>query len=81
MSASFTQFTQPILPPKAWYSPEEYLVFDNAAEGRFEYMDGRITPVGAPDMVNSFDPTFRVGASPSYYGLASRLIGLRFVIS
>ena len=29
-------------------------------------------------MVNSFDPTFRVGASPSYYGLASRLIGLLF---
>ena len=41
-------------------------------------MDGRIMHVGAPIMVNSFDPTFRVGASPSYYGLASRLIGLLF---
>ena len=42
--------------PKTWYSPEEYLAFDNAAEGRFEYTDGRITPVGAPGIVNVLDP-------------------------
>lgn len=69
---------QPALPPKDWYSPEEYLAFDNAAEGRFEYMDGRIMPVGAPELVNVLDPTFRAGASPAHYGLASRLIGLLF---
>ena len=78
MLAPLVQSPQPFLPPKAWYSPEEYLAFDNAAEGRFEYMDGRITPVGAPDMVNVFDPTFRAGASPAHYGLASQLIGLLF---
>ena len=75
MSAALTQ---PKLPPKTWYSPEEYLAFDNAAEGRFEYMDGRITPVGQPDMVNVLDPTFRAGASPAHYGLSSQLIGLLF---
>ena len=68
----------PVLPPKTWYSPEEYLAFDNAAEGRFEYMDGRITPVGQPDMVNMLDPTFRAGASPAHYRLANRLAGLLF---
>lgn len=75
MSATLAQ---PALLPKTWYSPEEYLAFDNAAEGRFEYMDGRITPVGQPNMVNVLDPTFRAGASPAHYGLASRLIGLLF---
>ena len=75
MSAALAQ---PTLPPKTWYSPEEYLAFDNAAEGRFEYMDGRITPVGEPDMLNVLDPTFKAGASPAHYGLASRLIGLLF---
>ena len=75
MSAALTQ---PKLPLKTWYSPEEYLDFDNAAEGRFEYMDGRITPVGQPDMVNVLDPTFRAGASPAHYRLANRLAGLLF---
>ncbi|WP_345121248.1 Uma2 family endonuclease [Hymenobacter antarcticus] len=75
MSAALAQ---PKLPPKTWYSPEEYLAFDNAAEGRFEYMDGRITPVGQPDMVNVLDPTFRAGASPAHYRLANRLAGLLF---
>lgn len=69
---------QPLLPPKDWYSPEEYLAFDNAAEGRFEYMDGRITPVGQPDMVNMLDPTFRAGASPAHYGLSRMASGLLF---
>ena len=65
-------------PPKTWYSPEEYLAFDNAAEGRFEYMDGRITPVGAPDVVNVLDPTFRAGASPAHYEMSRVLSGLLF---
>ena len=70
--------TQPVLPPKTWYSPEEYLAFDNAAEGRFEYMDGRITPVGQPDMVNVLDPAFRAGASPAHYELSRVAAGLLF---
>lgn len=78
MSAALAQPALPALPAKAWYSPEEYLAFDNAAEGRFEYMDGRITPVGQPDMVNVLDPTFRAGASPAHYRLANRLAGLLF---
>ena len=78
MPAALAQLVPPALPAKTWYSPEEYLAFDNAAEGRFEYMDGRITPVGEPDMVNVMDPTFRAGASPAHYGLSSRLIGLLF---
>ena len=78
MSALAQNASPPVLSPKAWYSPEEYLAFDNAAEGRFEYMDGRITPVGAPDMVNVLDPTFRAGASPAHYRLSSRLMGLLF---
>ena len=75
MSAALAQ---PALPLKTWYSPEEYLAFDNAAEGRFEYMDGRIMPVGAPDLVNVMDPTFRAGASPAHYRLANRVAGLLF---
>lgn len=50
--------------PKTWYGPEEYLAFDNAAEGRFEYANGRITPVGAPGIINVFDPTFRAWGQP-----------------
>ena len=64
--------------PKTWYSPEEYLAFDNAAEGRFEYADGRITPVGAPGIVNVLDPTFRAGASPAHYEISRMLTGLLF---
>ncbi|WP_201986553.1 Uma2 family endonuclease [Hymenobacter rubidus] len=75
MPATLPQTT---LPPKTWYSPEEYLAFDNAAEGRFEYMDGRITPVGQPDMVNVLDPTFRAGASPAHYELSRVAGGLLF---
>ena len=75
MSAALAQ---PTLPPKTWYSPEEYLAFDNAAEGRFEYMDGRIMPVGQPDMVNVLDPTFRAGASPAHNELSRVLGGLLF---
>lgn len=75
MSAALAQ---PALPPKTWYSPEEYLAFDNAAEGRFEYMDGRITPVGQPDMVNVLDPVFRAGASPAHNELSRVSGGLLF---
>ena len=75
MSAALAQ---PALPSKTWYSPEEYLAFDNAAEGRFEYMDGRIMPVGQPNAVNVLDPTFRAGASPSHYELSRVLSGLLF---
>ena len=81
MSAAPAQIAQsapPALPLKTWYSPEEYLAFDNAAEGRFEYMDGRITPVGEPDMVNVMDPTFRAGASPAHYELSRVAAGLLF---
>lgn len=76
--AQVAQATPPALPSKTWYSPEEYLAFDNAAEGRFEYMDGRITPVGKPDMVNVMDPTFKAGATPAHYRLANRVAGLLF---
>ena len=78
MPAALAQLVPPALPAKTWYSPEEYLAFDNAAEGRFEYMNGRITPVGEPDMVNVMDPTFKAGASPAHYGLSSRLVGWLF---
>lgn len=78
MPATLAQPTQPALPLKAWYSPEEYLAFDNAAEGRFEYMDGRITPVGRPAMVNVLDPTFRAGASPAHNELSRVAGGLLF---
>ena len=75
MSAALAQ---PKLPPKTWYSPAEYLAFDNAAEGRFEYMDGRITPVGEPDMLNVLDPMFRAGASPAHNELSRVSGGLLF---
>ncbi|MBU6122789.1 Uma2 family endonuclease [Hymenobacter siberiensis] len=78
MSAARSQPEPPVVPPKTWYSPEEYLAFDNAAEGRFEYADGRITPVGAPEIVNVLDPTFRAGASPAHYELSRVVSGLLF---
>lgn len=78
MSAALSQPKHVTLSSKDWYSPEEYLAFDNAAEGRFEYMDGRIMPVGQPDMVNVLDPTFRAGASPAHNELSRVAGGLLF---
>lgn len=56
------------------YSEAEYLAFDEKAEGRWEYFDGYILPVGRPDLANKLDPTFRAGASPAHYTLASTLL-------
>lgn len=71
--------TWPQLPePNRRYTKAEYLAFDEQAEGRWEYFDGRITPVGEPDMVNQLDPMFRAGASPTHVRLARKLNGLLF---
>ena len=60
------------------YSEADYLTFDEAAEGRWEFMNGQIIPVGAPEMANVLDPTFRAGATPAHYDLARVLGGLLF---
>lgn len=64
--------------PARRYTRAEYLAFDEQAEGRWEYFDGKITPVGEPGMVNQLDPTFMAGASPTHYELSRRLNGLLF---
>ena len=60
------------------YTEAEYLAFDEKAEGRWEYFDGKITPVGEPGMVNQLDPKFIAGASPTHVRLARKLNGLLF---
>ncbi len=58
------------------YSEADYLAFDEAAEGRWEFMDGRIIPVGAPELANQLDPALRAGATPNHYRLSRTLAGL-----
>ena len=60
------------------YTEAEYLAFDEAAEGRWEFMDGRILPVGAPERANQLDPQFRAGASNNHNELCRVLGGLFF---
>lgn len=60
------------------YSEAEYLAFDEQAEGRWEFLDGRIVPVGAPEMANQLDPTFRAGASFNHNELSRVLGGIFF---
>lgn len=69
----------PQLPePNRRYTKAEYLAFDEQAEGRWEYFDGKITPVGEPNRVNQLDPKFMAGASPTHYELSRRLNGFLF---
>ena len=69
----------PPAPPAAQqYSEAEYLAFDEAAAGRWEFLDGQMLPVGAPELANVLDPTFRAGATPAHYNLARVLGGLLF---
>lgn len=71
--------TWPELPePGRRYTAAEYLAFDEKAEGRWEFFDGKITPVGEPSWDGQLDPTFRTGASPAHYLLASTLLRLLF---
>jgi Uma2 family endonuclease len=71
--------TWPHIPePTRRYTEAEYLAFDERAEGRWEYFDGKITPVGEPGMVNQLDPTFMAGASSTHYRLASTLLRALF---
>ena len=67
-----------LTPLLKFYTKEEYFAFDEQAEGRWEYADGRIWPVGEPGMANQLDPTFRAGASVSHYRLQRILNGLFF---
>ncbi|WP_375416655.1 Uma2 family endonuclease [uncultured Hymenobacter sp.] len=73
--------------PLAWPSPSqpgrryteaEYLAFDERAAGRWEFFDGRITPVGRPDLMNQLDPSFMAGATPTHVRLSRKLAGLLF---
>ena len=62
----------------AVYSEADYLAFDEAAEGRWEFMDGRIIPHGEPERANQLDPQFRAGTSVAHYKLQRMLNGLLF---
>lgn len=64
--------------PGRRYTEAEYLAFDAQAAGRWEFMGGRIYPVGRPDLVNQLDPKFMAGASPTHYELSRRLNGFLF---
>ena len=61
------------------YSEGEYLDFEERAEGRWEFMDGRIIPRGAPELANVLDPSFRAGASMNHNELCRMLGGLFFI--
>lgn len=74
-----TPLTWPELPePGRRYTEAEYLAFDEKAEGRWEFFDGKITPVGEPNWGGQLDPKFMAGASPAHYVLASTLLKLLF---
>ncbi len=64
--------------PSRRYTEAEYLAFDAQAAGRWEFMDGKILPVGRPDMANQLDPTFMAGTTPAHYELSRRLNGFLF---
>ena len=68
----------PKTPMNAVYTEAEYLAFDEAAEGRWEFMDGRIIPHGDPERANQLDPQFRAGASANHNELCRMLGGLFF---
>jgi Uma2 family endonuclease len=78
MSAAQPLTWPQLLEPDRRYTEAEYLAFDEKAEGRWEYFDGKITPVGEPSMVNQLDPKFMAGASPTHYRLDSTLLRALF---
>ncbi len=73
---NFGPQSTPGSPMSLVYSEAEYLAFDEKAEGRWEFMDGRIVPVGAPELANQLDSAFRAGATPNHYRLSRTLSGL-----
>lgn len=73
---NFGPQSAPGSPMSLVYSEAEYLAFDEKAEGRWEFIDGRIVPVGAPELANQLDPAFRAGATPNHYRLSRTLSGL-----
>ncbi|RTQ45308.1 Uma2 family endonuclease [Hymenobacter gummosus] len=67
------------LPQKNFYTPEEYLAFDRASTGKFEFMDGQIIPWGQPEQINVLNPQAMSGATFAHYRLVRNLAGLLFL--